>query len=79
MRCDVRTRQALGKLGTLEHLREFGEEVGLPVAISPPDSRGQKWIESVYRDPAGGPLFGFYHLEPFGVGGTCEGWPPPQS
>jgi hypothetical protein len=54
-------------------------EVGLPVAISPPDPRGQKWIESVYRDPAGGPLFGFYHLEPFGAGGTCEGWPPPQN
>jgi hypothetical protein len=56
-------------------------EVGVPVAISPPDPRGQKWIESVYRapGPGGGPLFGFYHLEPFGVGGTCEGWPPPQN
>jgi hypothetical protein len=54
-------------------------ERGSPVTIDPPDPRGQKWIESVYRDPATGEVFGFYHLEPFGVGGTCEGQPPPAN
>jgi hypothetical protein len=47
------------------------------VAIDPPDPRGSKWIESVYRDPPTGAVFGFYHLEPFGAGGTCEGHPAP--
>jgi hypothetical protein len=52
-------------------------ETGTPVVIDPPDPRGQKWIESVYHDPASGAVFGFYHMEPFGVGGTCEGHPAP--